>query len=869
MEKIKIENLTFTYPGKSTPALTHINLSVSSGEFVTIIGKSGCGKSTLLRCLKPALTPAGEKEGAIFFEGSSLYSLSQAVQAREIGMITQNPDNQIVCDKVWHELAFGLENLGYNKDEIRTRVAEMSAFFGIEGWFHKDTSQLSGGQKQLLCLASVMAMSPSLLILDEPTAQLDPISAQDFLSTLSRINKELGTTVILTEHRLEDALPLSDRVLVMDTGTIIADAPCHQIGKILKEKSSPMLLALPTPSRVFLALDDQPHCPVTVREGRKWLETKDIANVEIAPKKIPPSSETVMELRDLWFRYEKNQPDILRGLSLKIQKGELYAILGGNGSGKTTTLAAIAGIHKPYRGKIIMPPGKTVALLPQNPQCLFIKDTLALDLAEVLEASPLSPKEKERRISDISKLLQLEDLLDFAPYDLSGGEQQRAALAKVLLSQPDILILDEPTKGLDAHFKTHLARLLKNLQKSGKTILIVSHDVEFCAEYADRLGMFFDGTILSQGTPREFFSGKCFYTTAANRMARGILPDAILAKDITDALGVKETKPVETPSEPMKLPEKEASPAENEQKKKNSPVKIIFGLGFLALFCVLQYYLKKKHINSYSYPAIAQVGSIFIAAAMLMCWIPIKNRNKVPISPMQTPDDKGINLRTFIGAGIILLLIPLTLYIGVVKQEKIHYNLLSMIIIFETLLPFGLIFEGRRPKARELVLISVLCALTVAGRIVFGALPQFKPVIAMVIISGICLGGEVGFLVGAVSAFASNFYFTQGIWTPWQMFCFGIVGMAAGLLFHRRDPGKITVSVFGLLATVIIYGGIMDPASIIMANMPLTKENLLTFYAGGFLPNLIHGISTAFFLWFGYEPLAEKISRIKIKYGLK
>ncbi len=549
MECFKIQNLNFTYPDVNKAALAEINISINSGEFVTICGQSGCGKTTLLRLLKPAISPVGERSGSIYFDGKPLTELDARRQAAEIGFVMQSPDNQIVCDKVWHELAFGAENLGLPNSKIRARVAEMAAFFGIEEWFHSKTSDLSGGQKQLLNLAAIMVMQPSVLILDEPTSQLDPIAARGFLETLRRLNLELGTTIIISEHRLEEVIPISDRVVVMDEGRIIADGNPGEIGRKLTDCGHIMAKAMPVPMRVFGALERSGEVPLTVRDGRLRLEEFARTNPvfpDIIPKDLPAENkDAAVTVKAAWFRYGRELPDIVKGLSFAVGKGEIFALMGGNGAGKTTALSLISGVNTPYSGKVLINgvPLKKVpklydgvlGVLPQNPECLFVKNTVRLDLEDML-----TDKDGEKEIEEMSRLCRIHGLLDRHPLDLSGGERQRAALAKVLLKKPEILLLDEPTKGMDSGFKDELAEILKGLSKSGVTIILVSHDIEFCAKYAERCALMFDGEIISAAKPREFFAGKSFYTTSANRMARSVLPAAVLAGDIILACGGEE-----------------------------------------------------------------------------------------------------------------------------------------------------------------------------------------------------------------------------------------------------------------------------------------------------------------------------------------
>ena len=541
MAHFEIKNLSFSYAAaKGKDSLHNVNLTIQKGEYVVLCGKSGSGKTTLLRHLKSVLTPHGKHSGEILFNGVPMEKVSQRDQSSKIGYVMQNPDDQIVTDKVWHELAFGLESLGCDQKTMRARVAEMACYFGIQDWFHRDVANLSGGQKQLLNLASIMALQPEVLILDEPTSQLDPIAASDFLNTVRKINIELGTTVIITEHRMEDIFPYADRAIVMDGGSVIADDTPRNIGKLLYDQKNDMFAAMPTPVRVFYGSHGEGDCPLTVREGRNWLSRSFVEEPKIKTVVVPELDEEIehpaLSMKELWFRYERNTPDILRGVSAEVPKGSLYAIVGGNGAGKSTTLKAICGICRPYRGKVKVfgKPvekyksselfGGTLAMLPQDPKSLFVKKCVREDLEEMTKDKAL--------IAQTASTCQIETLLESHPYDLSGGEQQRAALAKVLLTQPKLLLLDEPTKGIDSFFKETFAEILKELKAKGITIVMVSHDVEFCAKYADLVSMFFDGQILTTDHPRRFFGNNSFYTTAANRMSRHVFSMAVTAEDV-------------------------------------------------------------------------------------------------------------------------------------------------------------------------------------------------------------------------------------------------------------------------------------------------------------------------------------------------
>lgn len=547
---IKVENLNFRYALSDYDCLSGIDLEVSDGEFILIFGASGCGKTTLLRHMKRELVPAGDVSGQVLYCGQNISDVPAKRSAREIGYVMQNPDSQIVTDVVWHELAFGLENLGADTNTIRRRVAEMASFFGIGSWFHKKTAELSGGQKQILNLASILAMQPRLLLLDEPTSQLDPIAAREFIDIVSRLNRELGITVIMSEHRLEEVMPLSSRVLLMESGRIKYDTTPQRLVSLLTENSDERYLSsLPAASRIFSKVSvmmgaQMNDCPLTVREGKRRLcelfkdkGVQPLPNNNFKVSKYKPASgkNALIECRDIFFKYHKDAPDVFTGLTMSANSGELFCLLGENGSGKSTLLQIFAGVLRPQRGTVKID-GRNirflsqkelyvggVGLLPQNPKAVFLHDTLRADLGD--------------EGTEIAKMLGIEKLLDRHPYDLSGGEQQKAALARVLLQKPRILLLDEPTKGLDAQAKRELAELLLNLCKSGVLIIVSTHDIDFAAEYADKCALLFDGSIVSKESAREFFGGNCFYTTAANRIARSFDPGAITCEDVVKLCG--------------------------------------------------------------------------------------------------------------------------------------------------------------------------------------------------------------------------------------------------------------------------------------------------------------------------------------------
>lgn len=518
MELLAIKDLSFRYAGSDSAAISGVSFSVERGDFLAVCGATGSGKSTLLRLIKRELAPRGKAEGEILFCGKPLCELDDRKAAQKIGYVAQRPEEQIVTDRVWHELAFGLENLGLPTGVIRRRVAETACFFGIEEWFDKSTDELSGGQKQLLSLASVMVMQPELLLLDEPTARLDPIAAGDFINAVERLNRELSLTVIMISHCLEDVLPVANRVLALEGGRVAEYGETRKaVGKI---KNIPSLAgALPAAARLYSRLGADCECPLTVREGRDLIEHNFGSSVRaLPPEEYVHSKNVALEFSGVYFRYSREQEDVLRGLELKVYENEIFCLLGGNGSGKSTALAAAAGLIKPYAGNIRVF-GKKVTdrefaraglltLLPQDVQTVFIKSTVRAELADA-------------NVTEGALTQELDRLMDRHPYDLSGGQQQLLALAKALAARPRLLLLDEPTRGLDAGAKAEFVSVLRKLRDGGMTVVLVTHDAELAAEISDRCALFFRGEIVADDVPRRFFSGNSFYTTAANRICRG------------------------------------------------------------------------------------------------------------------------------------------------------------------------------------------------------------------------------------------------------------------------------------------------------------------------------------------------------------
>ena len=825
---IQINQLSFTYPEDTEPALQDVSLTIPDGAFFVLCGLSGCGKSTLLRQLKPALAPHGTGSGSIYYNGVRIDKLDLRQQSQKIGFVQQNPEYQIVTDKVWHELAFGMESLGYDTGTIRRRVAEMASFFGIQTWFHKSTAELSGGQKQLLNLAAVMVLQPDVLILDEPASQLDPIAASEFLELLGRINRELGTTIVLSEHRLEEALTFATKAAVLDNGRVLTEGSVPDIGAFLRNTRHPMYQAMPCAMQVWAALASQTvseECPVSVREGNLWLNryaARHPANACIVHEKplTDETAEPVIRAKGVWYRYERNDTDVVKGFDFTARKGDRICILGGNGTGKTTALKLLAGLYAPYRGSVTHT--GTVMLLPQNPQTMFLKSTVRADLLAALPRQ----EQKEEAILETARLCGIANLLDRHPYDLSGGEQQRAALAKLLLLQPDILLLDEPTKGFDIAFQQTFASILDALQQRGITVIMVSHDVEFCARYGQQCMLFFDGAVIVSEPARTFFAGNHFYTTAASRIARNILPEAITAEDIILSFEGSDSSRMPYPLTP---PENKADTDTRQRKEQTGQTKKEESRGGGSC--------RIEHTDEY--------------------------KDKRPTGNKTVWSSRLCRL-------LPLMFIPLTLLLGMQYLPGNRQYITALLVMAEAMIPFFAAFENRKPHARELVLLAVICAIAVAGRAAFFMLPQCKPVLAIIILTGAVLGAEAGFLAGVITMLASNMLFGQGIWTPWQMFAMGLCGYLAGVLFQngRLPRSRFSLGLFGLICAIGIYGVIMNLSTALLYTPELTFRAIAPYLLSGYPMDCMHGAATWLFLWLGAEPVIEKLERIKEKHGI-
>lgn len=507
----KAEHLSFQYHSDHYFSLKELSFEIEEGSFHVICGKSGSGKTTLLQILKKEMMPHGYMQG-------SIQTKIDNYRPEDIGYIFQNPDFQIVTHKVIHELSFGLENMAMPLTQMKRRIGEVVNFFNLQEILHKDVSELSGGQKQLVNLASIVAMQPKIMLLDEPTAQLDPIAAQEFVSIIKKINEELNITIVMIEHDLEETLFLSDEVIYLENGILKYKGPPKGMLYMNNfQKALPVVMQMYDKFQINTEI-------FNFRSIRKWLN-EHYNHLKVIEKDNNHETDVCIQVQNLHFHYD--DLEVLKGTYLDVYDNEILALVGGNGSGKSTFLKNICGLLKYERGKVLInnhdlkdinPFHDCFAYLPQDPTSMFLKETVQEELAS------------EESLKWLHKLA-LDDLLDQHPYDLSGGQMQLIALIKILSLNPKILLLDEPTKGLDAYYKETVGLLLKELSKT-ITIIIVSHDLEFCAHYADRVGLMFEGQIESIEESQSFFAANLFYTTIVSKLTRNILDKACVLEDI-------------------------------------------------------------------------------------------------------------------------------------------------------------------------------------------------------------------------------------------------------------------------------------------------------------------------------------------------
>lgn len=782
MACVETKELSFAYPQSDVFALHDVTLSFPAGTFNVISGLCGSGKSTLLRALDPILTPNGTMSGTVSFESES----------PNIGYIPQDPQSAVVCDTVSAELAFSLGSKGVQRPLITRRSAEISAFLGIEDLYDKRTDELSGGQIQLLALASVLTASPELILADEPCSQLDPVSACKFYDALSRTVSDLGTTVIMTTHSLDLAALYADSITALKNGSVEYKGTAQELCSELHENADPLFYSMPEVLRINELTGLKKKMRPDVSSGRSMIKelcgTYDVNPPEIRPE--PDQKSPFVSMSHVTFRFVRTQKDVLNDLSASFAAGTVTAVIGGNGSGKTTMIRNLCGALSPLYGKIKK--NGTVSYLPQDVKACFTHDTVRAELESVC-----SDKQK---IGETVKGLLSEKEMDSHPFDLSGGQIQCAALCRTLLAGADILLLDEPVRSMDAYTAHKAGDLLEKEAELGRCVILVTHDLYFASSFADRCIMLFDGRVISSGTPQQVIGGNDIYTTQTARICSGHIDNVLTVPDVLRALG---TDP-----------------------------------GF--------------HITD--------------------------NKTDMPLKPCDTDKNAsekvrishaGISKQAWLACAFTFITGALTVFFGTRYFGSGKYYITALLVMLETVVPAFAAFEKRIPKAPEIVVTAVLCALAVAGRAAFYALPGIKPVAAVVIIAGAALGPETGFLTGALSMLVSNAFFGQGPWTPWQMFSMGLIGLIAGILCDTGilERKAFPLAVFGVLSVIVIYGGIMDPMYIFMTQEHITKAALFTVYAAGFPINCVHAVSTALFILILSKPLTSDISRASRRYG--
>ncbi|SEP89191.1 ECF-type riboflavin transporter, S component [Lachnospiraceae bacterium RM5] len=839
MSFIEVKNFSFSYDENNI--INDLSFNANEGEFVLLSGKSGCGKTTFLKHFKSILRPFGKISGRIFVDNKDILSADYEENQSEIAYIDQSYDNQIVTDYVWHDLAFPLENSGLSNNEIKRRVSETASFFGIENLFRRKTNALSGGEKQILNLASFMTLHPKLIILDEPLSELSPISRERLINIIVKINKELGVTIIMAEHYIDDILPYVNKMVYID-----ADKEKEFIGDIDNLHLSDMDERLFSIQGILFKkfLNDNRFCnlvkdytfPRDINAGRKIIRkcndnlldlrknnndgnveeenvNKKSANKNNANRKnnIENNKEKILNICDAWFSYEDEH--ILKGLNLSVTKNEIYFILGDNGTGKSTLLKCIAGINSISAGTI-KKHGK-ISMMPQNPEILFTKETVKEEI-ETLNYQTKSDVDKNR----ILEIFDLKDKLDVHPYDLSGGEKQKLGILLLLLCDADILLLDEPSKGLDNISKEMLGKLFLYLKSINKTLIIVSHDIEFCVNFGDKCALLFDGELVGEDEVKNFFNNNNFYTTKATRLTKNIINNLVTLDDICDYFGLEKN----TNNDFIYHDKNGENFIYNDKNGKN-------------------FIYNDKNGNDKL------------------------NDNSDENKKIFYYDMYGKKLNLIMDL-LIFVIIPLTIYFGyaVLKDEK--YFFISLLVLFEGLIPPFILFEKSKLTVREIVLIAIIIAFCVAGRMAFYMFPQFKPVAAIVILSGAYLGKNNGFIIGSITMFVSNIIFAHGPWTPWQMFAMGLVGYLAGLIFmNKKYNGNVYLQMItGFVLVTFVYGVIMNFSTLLLSHIEVNKKTICSYLLTGFPLDVIHAFSTIIFILLLSKYFYKRLNRIKTRY---
>jgi len=549
---IEFKDFSFYYPNCKIPSLDKINVIIEEGEFLVITGPSGGGKSTFLRSIN-GLIPnfyGGKISGEVLVKGKNVSKTPTNQMSEIVGMVFQDPENQLVSNQVEREIAFGMENLCFSKEIMKKRIEESLDAVNISRLRDKTIQELSGGEKQKVAIASALATHPEVLLLDEPTSELDPGSAESVLNVIEKINDELGLTIILVEHRLERVIHHVDRMLMIDSGKILYDGSPR---KLKSNNVKDWKVGMPPVTRLALNFEKEMvnnGMPLTVKEAR--LSLKEVLTTpknKITWEKKESSKRVILSMDKVFFSYD-GEKDVLKDISFNVFEGDMIALMGKNASGKTTLVKLMNGLIKPRKGKILLFGKKIsdysleeliqkVGIVFQDPNLHLFNDTVQKEVEFVLRNLKVDENLIKKKTEEILKYFKIYQYKDSYPHDLSGGERQRVALASVLVSDPEILILDEPTRGMDYYLKREL---ISYLREKAKTAIMITHDIETAAEFSDRVILLSEGNIISDGNKRDVLSKALLFSPQINRLIQpyvkfGIPDDTLTVEEALEVIG--------------------------------------------------------------------------------------------------------------------------------------------------------------------------------------------------------------------------------------------------------------------------------------------------------------------------------------------